>query len=205
MMKHGFTLIELMVVIAIVATVAAFSIPNLLRAQMNANQISAKTTCSTAISEAYTFSTSKGRMPDRIDNLAAQIGEGILLSTFDQNADDSAIATNGAGASADVSTSKGYKFIFLYKFAGETIEHETMRGIMAAPVKFGRSGDNAYYLTTESGQVFAWRECYPLAVNSPATASQGSGEAVYFKPTGPASTVSALVYASNLDASFVGR
>jgi len=157
------------------------------------------------MTEAYTYSTSKGRMPDRINDLAAQLGEGIRSATFDQNADDSVIATNGTGAAADVSASKGYKFIFLYKFAGETVEHETMRGIMAAPVKFGRSGDNAYYLTTESSQVFAWRECYPLAVNSPATASQGSGEAVYFKPTGPASTVSALVYPSGLDSSFVGR
>jgi len=202
-MNKGFTLIELMVVIAIVAVVAAYSIPNLLRAQLNANQLAAKTTCTTVMTEAYTFNTTKYRLPDRISDLSKQIGVSVLSSTFDQNADDSVIATDGTGAPADKPSTKGYKFIFLYKLEGEIDEHETIRGLMAAPAKFGRSGEHAYYTTTDSGQVFVWRDCFTLAVNSAASLSQATGESIFFKPAGTVSVASALVSSSDMDSSFV--
>jgi len=67
--RKGFTLVEIMIVVAIIALLAAIAIPNLLRARVNANETAAISAMKTLASAAISYRTSHTKYPANIGEL----------------------------------------------------------------------------------------------------------------------------------------
>src|SRR5665213_2377101 len=97
--QKGFSLIELLIVVAIILIIAAIAIPNLLRAKIAANEASAVGSLRTINTASVAYSTTYGTYPTALSNL------GPSTSPTSTTADliDSVLVTG---------TKSGYSFSF---------------------------------------------------------------------------------------------
>jgi type IV pilus assembly protein PilA len=134
--QRGFSLIELLIVVAIILVIAAIAIPNLLRAKISANQSSAVGSLRTLNTACIAFSTSYGQYPAALSNLGP-IGSGGTASSTSADLIDSVLSAG---------TKSGYTFAF---GAGAGNQSYT---ITATPITAATTGQNMYY-TDQTGVI----------------------------------------------------
>ena len=134
--QKGFSLIELLIVVAIILIIAAIAIPNLLRSKMAANEASAVATLRTLNTSAVAYSTTYGAYPTNLSDL------GPSSSPTSTAADliDSVLAK-------DPATKSGYTFTWSGTASNGVISSYTLT---AKPLTQGVTGQRGFF-TDQSG------------------------------------------------------
>lgn len=122
-MRKGFTLVEIMIVVAIIALLAALTIPNLMRQRLNTNEAAAQHTLQTISSAEISYRTANATYGSLADLIAAN------PAYIDATVDD------GTGK-------QGYVFTDVPNAAGN--QTANVFCIAAVPVTANQTGSRAF-------------------------------------------------------------
>jgi type IV pilus assembly protein PilA len=154
--EKGFSLIELLIVVAIILIIAAIAIPNLLRSKMAANEASAVGSMRTLNTAAVTFSTSYGGYPGSLGVLGP-VGTGVNASSALADLIDSVLSAG---------TKSGYSFSWSTGTADAASGLYLNYAIFASPTSLGVTGQR-YFYTNQSGVIRQNVSAVATAANSP--------------------------------------
>lgn len=142
--QKGFSLIELLIVVAIILIIAAIAIPNLLRSRMSANEASAVSSMRTINTAEVTFNSTYG------------VGYGTLVALSTPVGGCAVAAVTGAcliDSNLGTGTKAGYTFTAVPSVgAGTTASPYASFNSTGVPVAVGESGQSDY-CSDESGVI----------------------------------------------------
>jgi type IV pilus assembly protein PilA len=152
----GFSLIELLIVVAIILIIAGMAIPNLLRSKIGPNEASAVASLRTLNDACVMYSTTYGGYPAALGNLATATA---------QNTQASSAAADMIPPDLATGTKSGYLFTYT---KGETdpAGNVLTYSITAVPVVSGTTGQRSFY-TDQSGLIRASSNGAATVANSP--------------------------------------
>jgi type IV pilus assembly protein PilA len=140
--QKGFSLIELLIVVAIILIIAAIAIPNLLRAKMAANEASAVGSLRTVNTTAVEYSTTYGGYPPSLASLGGPAG-GSATSSSAELID--AVLAGG--------TKSGYTFAYTTG-ATDSNGNFVSYTLTAVPTGVGTTGQREFF-TDQTGVIRA--------------------------------------------------
>jgi type IV pilus assembly protein PilA len=136
--QKGFSLIELLIVVAIILIIAAIAIPNLLRSRIAANQSAAVGTLRTLNTSQVTYSTSYPAA-GYADTLAKLGPPASSATAPDKTA--AGLIDNVVGCGTEPCSKGGYKYYMVSTSTAEPYADYTGSG---TPLSFGGSGSKNY-------------------------------------------------------------
>jgi type IV pilus assembly protein PilA len=136
--QKGFSLIELLIVVAIILIIAAIAIPNLLRSKMAANEASAVGSLRTLNTGCVAYSTTYGGYPAGLANL----GPATPATSTSADLIDSVLSSG---------TKSGYTFAYVATTVGGVVQAYTLT---ATPVTIGTTGQRGFF-TNQTGVIRA--------------------------------------------------
>ena len=151
--QKGFSLIELLIVVAIILIIAAIAIPNLLRSKMAANEASAVGSMRTINTTSTQYSTTYGGYPPTLSVLGGPAG-GAATSSSAELID--AVLAGG--------TKSGYSFSYT-SGATDTNGNVLQYTMTAVPTSAGVTGQRTFF-TDQTGVIRADATGATASVNS---------------------------------------
>ncbi len=150
--SRGFSLIELLIVVAIILIIAAIAIPNLLRSRIAANQASAVGSLRTLNTAEVTYATTYNTgYSSTLGDLGPAPSGGTPVATAAGLVDE--VLSGSAAGTATATTSSKSGYTFTYTPGGtDTSGKINTYSFTAAPISVGTTGTNFYY-TDQSGVI----------------------------------------------------